>query len=299
MRNKLLILFLLSVLMTGAAYQTDPVIVAAGDIAACGLPFDEKTADLLDNIDGAVLALGDTVYPDGTADQFAQCYDPTWGRHKKRTYPTLGNHEYNTKGATGYFDYFGARARPEGYSYYSFDIGTWHIISLNSNIDARPVGNQGMWLRADLEAHKVKCTLVFFHHPLFSSRPLPDGNLRMKQFWEVLYEYGVDVILNGDVHYYERMMPQTPDGIADPEHGIRQFIVGTGGASLAPNNGASAAPTSEVRSNATHGVLKMILHPDGYSWQFIPIEGGTFRDSGISSCVDPRPTPEVTVESTP
>lgn len=284
--------FLIAVLLvsligsTSAAQNDDPVLVGAGDIAACSLGDDERTADLLDHIDGTVFTAGDNVYPDGSLEQFEKCYDPSWGRHKKRTRPTLGNHDYNTKGAAGYYEYFGKRARPDGLSYYSYDLGTWHIIALNSNIDARAEGSQGEWLRNDLRTHPGKCTLVYFHHPLFVSRG-EGGTVRMKQFWDVLYRYGVDVIVNGDVHYYERFMPQTPTGQPDAEHGIREFIVGTGGATLAKTIGERGLPTSEVRDNSTHGVIKLTLHEGSYSWEFIPVEGGTFHDAGSSPCVDP------------
>lgn len=270
---------------TASAQQDDPVLVGAGDIAACSLPGDEGTADLIDQIEGTVFTVGDNVYPDGTLEQFETCYAHSWGRFKRRTRPTLGNHDYNTKGAEGYFEYFGNRARPEGRSYYSYDLGTWHIIALNSNIDARPEGSQGEWLREELRTHPGQCTLVYFHHPLFVSRG--GGTERMTQFWEVLYRYGVDVIINGDVHYYERFMPQTPTGQPDAEHGIRQFIVGTGGATLAKTVGEHGLPTSEVRDNSTNGVIKLTLHEGSYSWEFIPIVGGTFHDAGSSPCVDP------------
>jgi acid phosphatase type 7 len=290
MRRSRYLLFAIVMLISGIGRATSaqgdaPVLVGAGDISACSLPGDDRTADLLDQIEGTVFTVGDNVYPDGTLEQFETCYEPTWGRHKRRTRPTLGNHDYNTKGAEGYFEYFGNRARPEGRSYYSYDLGTWHIVALNSNIDARPEGLQGEWLREDLRTHPGKCTLVYFHHPLFVSRG--GGTERMTQFWEVLYRYGVDVIINGDVHYYERFMPQTPTGQPDTEHGIRQFIVGTGGATLARTVGERGLPTSEVRDNSTNGVIKLTLHDGSYEWEFIPIVGGTFHDAGSSPCVDP------------
>jgi hypothetical protein len=264
----------------------DPVLVGAGDIASCRLPYDEQTAKLLDEIEGTVFTVGDNVYPNGTLEEFQQCYDPSWGRHKKRTWPTLGNHDYNTRAATGYFEYFGKRAKPQGTTYYSYDLGTWHIIALNSNIDARSEGFQGQWLKADLEAHRTRCTLVYFHHPLFSSQEY-NTLTRLKRFWDVLYEYGVEVIVNGDAHCYERFMPQTPDGTPDPERGIRQFIVGTGGATLLRQMGTRVLPTSEVRDNSTHGVIKFTLHADSYSWEFVPVEGGTFCDAGSAPCFSP------------
>lgn len=276
--------------LVSLAQSTPPpaeaVIVGAGDIAACELPDDEATARLLDGIAGTVIAVGDTVYPDGTLDDYQRCYDPSWGRHKQRTRPVAGNHEYNTKGAAGYFAYFGALAKPQGTSYYAFKRGTWLILALNSNLDARPEGDQGRWLRDTLENNPSPCTLAIFHHPLFSSYAHGD-NSRMRQFWEVLYASGVDVIINGDSHLYERFAPQTPAGIADPEHGIRQFIVGTGGAILVRDVGVRRLPTSEVLDHATHGVIKLTLRSNQYEWEFVPVAGKSFRDAGSGPCVSP------------
>jgi hypothetical protein len=268
------------------AGPADPVLVGAGDIASCGLDGDEKTARLLDDIEGTVFTVGDNVYPDGTAEQFRDCYGPSWGRHKNRTRPVPGNHDYGTTRATAYYEYFGRRAGQPGLGFYSYDLGAWHIIALNSSIGLPHGSAQEKWLRADLQANPTACTLVYWHHPFFSS--LRDGNTPyMRHTWDVLYMYGADIVINGDNHLYERFALQTPTGFAAPGRGIRQFTVGTGGATLARSVGARQAPSSEVRDNSTWGVLKLTLRPTSYDWEFIPVEGGTFRDSGSAPCVNP------------
>ena len=263
------------------------VLVGAGDIADCTRTGDEATADLLDGIPGTVFTLGDNVYEDGTDAEFANCYDPNWGRHKARTKPSVGNHEYNTPGASGYYNYFGAAAGDPTKGYYSYDEGDWHIIVLNSNCSQ--VGGcgandpQGQWLEADLAANPRTCTLAYWHHPLFSS----GGNdLKSQDFWTLLYEAGADLVLNGHKHSYERFALQDPNGVADPEHGIRQIVVGTGGAGLS-SLPPQAAPNSEVKDSSSEGVLKLTLQPTSYDWEFIPIPGDTLTDSGSASCVSP------------
>jgi acid phosphatase type 7 len=269
---------------TETPVEDDPVFVGAGDIASCGLPNDEATAKLLDGIEGTMFTAGDNVYNSGTASEFQQCYEPTWGRHKKRTRPSPGNHDYGSLGAAPYFDYFGENAGPKGRGYYSFDLGAWHIISLNSNIAAGANSEQVKWLRDDLVQNKAVCTLAYWHHPLFSSGA--HGNdPRMKEIWKVLYESGVDVVINGHDHTYERFAQQTPDGKADPGRGIREFVVGTGGAFLYAFRQVPNA-NSEVRHNLTFGVLKLTLHAESYDWEFVPVAGKTFTDSGATLCVD-------------
>ncbi len=269
----------------------DPVFVGAGDIAACSLPGDEATAKLVEQVlkDGnaTVFTTGDNVYPSGTADLFQKCYSPSWGHFKARTRPAPGNHDYLVPWADPYFDYFGRRAGPPRNGYYSFNLGAWHVISLNSNIDARPAASpQGKWLRRDLGANRAVCALAYWHEPVFGSALKPGEKRRMQDIWQMLYEYGVDVVLTGDAHYYERFAPQDARGQADPR-GIREFIIGTGGATLAKKMGDQAAPNSEIRDNSTWGVLKLTLHATGYDWEFIPVEGGTFHDSGSAPCVVP------------
>ncbi len=233
----------------------------------------------------AVLGLGDAQYCCGDLDAFKASYDRTWGRLKQITYPVAGNHEYDTRGATGYFDYFGERAGPRGEGYYSFDLGTWHFIALNSEcgqVGGCDAGSpQGRWLKADLEAHGTSCTLAFWHRPMFSSGP--HGNDQSyRAFWHLLYEAGVDVILNAHDHIYERFAPQTPAGVLDRSRGIRQFTVGTGGGSHYMI--VSAQPNSEVRDNTAYGILRMTLRAASYDWVFMPAPPGTFTDSGSGAC---------------
>lgn len=262
------------------------VLVGAGDIAGCSYEADEATASLLDDIGGTVMTLGDNAYHNGTAAEFRECYEPTWGRHKDRTRPAPGNHEYYTSNASAYFDYFGEAAGDPDKGYYSYDLGEWHVIVLNSDCNDDMGGCDGdspmvRWLREDLDKNPAPCTLAYWHNPLFSSGE--HGNQdRTKPFWRALHEANADVVVNGHDHSYERFAPQDPDGVADPEQGIRQFVVGTGGVALRPFG--EAKPNSEVRNNGTHGVLKLDLKETGYDWEFVPVEGETFTDSGSGDC---------------
>jgi hypothetical protein len=264
------------------------VLVGAGDIASCSSEGDEATASLLENIPGTVFTTGDNVYPDGSSTEFANCYDPSWGRLKARTYPSPGNHDYHITDAAGYFNYFGPAAGDPTKGYYSYDLGTWHIIVLNSNIPVEAGSPQEQWLRADLAAHPVACTAAYWHHPRFSSGIRHGSNTRLQPLWQALYDYGADVVMVGHEHNYERFAPQDPNGKADPARGIRQFVIGSGGRSHY-EFGAPIA-NSEIRNGDTHGVLKLTLHPTSYSWEFIPEAGGSFTDSGNSPCVQPEIT---------
>ncbi|MCM8750529.1 metallophosphoesterase [Thermomicrobiaceae bacterium CFH 74404] len=271
--------------LQGKVEQADPVLFAVGDIASCKSEGDEATAALLDGQPGLIAALGDTVYESGKPEEYAQCFAPAWGRHKERIRPAVGNHEYKTPGASGYFAYFGELAGEPGKGYYSYDLGRWHIVVLNSN--CKQVGGchadspQAEWLRSDLAAHPTQCAVAYWHHPRFSSGQ--HGDFRsMQAIWEILYEYGVDVVLTGHDHDYERFAPLNDQGQVDPERGIRSFVVGTGGRSLRPF--AEIHPASEVRDHQTYGVLKLTLRPDSYEWQFIPAAGGTFTDAGQGTC---------------
>jgi hypothetical protein len=265
-----------------------PVVVAAGDIADCAKEGDEATATLVGGIEGTVLTLGDNAYPEGTAEDFAGCYDPSWGQFKARTRPSPGNHEYHTEGARGYFDYFGEAAGDPDEGYYSYDLGAWHIVALNSNcgegeIRCGPGSAQVRWLEEDLANNDEEaCTLAYFHHPLFTSGEYRPGEERMERLWEVLYDAGVDVVLNGHDHNYQRFAPQDPEGRADPEDGIREFVVGTGGRS----NYQISQPivNTEVYNDDTYGVLKLTLHPKRYEWEFVPVDGESFTDSGAAQC---------------
>jgi hypothetical protein len=263
-----------------------PVLVGAGDIASCqDLSGAEATAKLLDTIPGVVFTAGDNAYESGTAEEFRNCYQPTWGRHKDRTYPSVGNHEFHSESATPYFEYFGANAGDPRQGYYSYDLGTWHIIVLNSECDEVGGCQQGSreekWLGSDLDAHPAHCILAYWHKPLFSSGAKHGNDPEVKPFWIDLYKRRATVVINGHDHDYERFAPQDPDGKPD-SRGIREFVAGTGGRNHRPF--AAPLPTSEVRNADTFGVLKMTLHPDGYEWEFIPEAGKTFHDSGAGSC---------------
>ena len=267
---------------------TDVVLVGAGDIASCDdLAGAQATADLLDKIPGTVFTVGDLAYPEGTDEQFAKCYGPTWGRHKARTRPVPGNHEYHTDGASGYARYFGAAAGDSTKGYYSYDLGGWHIVALNSECDA--VGGCGagspeeQWLRKDLADHYVLCTLAYWHKPLFSSGSKHGDDPEVKAFYQALYDAGAEIVINGHDHDYERFAPQNPNGVADPARGVREFVVGSGGKNSHRAFGKADA-NSEVRNADTFGVLKLTLRPSSYSWEFVPQAGKTFSDSGSGLC---------------
>ena len=273
---------------TQSSSASDPVFVGAGDIASCDdLSGAEATAKLIDKIPGTVFAAGDLAYQDGTDEQFAKCYGPTWGRFKERTRPVPGNHEYHSSGASGYARYFGEIAGDPKKAYYSYDLGQWHIVALNSECDkvggCGPDSEQGKWLQQDLTNRPAGCTLAYFHKPLFSSGLAHGNDLQMKPLWDILYHDGADIVINGHDHDYERFAPQDPNGKADPQHGIREFVVGTGGKNSHRFFGL-IKPNSESHQANTFGVLKLTLHPKGYDWQFIPQEGKSFTDSGTGSC---------------
>jgi hypothetical protein len=284
-----------------ALTQADPLIAAAGDIACSsagkggGSCAQQATSDLLvgRGLD-AVLTLGDNQYEDGALDAFQSYFDPTWGRVKPLIRPAVGNHEYGTSGASGYFSYFGAAAGPPT-GYYSFDLGAWHLIALNSNCGSVPCGPgsaQLRWLQSDLAAHRSTCTLAYWHHPHFSSGPHGDGG-STDDLWTALYGGGADVVLNGHDHDYERFAPQTPAATADPAYGIREFVVGTGGRSH--YSFTQIKPNSEVRNADTFGVLELTLHQASYDWRFVPEAGKSFTDTGSGACHAAPGTPLVTL----
>ena len=292
----------------GPTPELEPVIAAAGDIA-CDPGFthfnnglgatsrcrQKYTSDLLVNAGlAAVLPLGDVQYDCGSATEFARSYHLSWGRVKAITRPAIGNHEYHTSGGTGcsssangngYFGYFGAAAGEPGKGYYSYDIGAWHLVALNSNCSFVSCGSssaQVQWLRGDLAAHPAKCTLGYWHHPRFTSGTNSPGSNSVTPLYQALYDYGADVVLVGHDHHYERFAPQSPAGGRDLARGIRQFLVGTGGRGFHPVK--SPRPNSEVRNNVTFGVLKLTLRPASYDWQFVPEAGKSFRDAGSQAC---------------
>jgi hypothetical protein len=266
-------------------------LVGAGDIAWCGnLSGAQATAKLIDKIPGTVFAAGDLAYDKGTFEEFQACYQPTWGRFKKRTKPAPGNHEYSGSDASGYFRYWGTQAGDPEKGYYSFDLGAWHVIALNTNCDVQPLGGcregspEEIWLREDLAAHSNRCIVAFGHHALFSSgfSAKHARHTELHAFWRDLYAAHADLILAGHEHSYERFAPQDPDGKADAENGIRQITVGTGGRSHTFLG--YAEENSEVRNSDTFGVLKLTLSPGKFKWEFVPEAGGTFRDSGEGTC---------------
>jgi len=266
-------------------------LVGAGDIVGCSdLSGAEATAKLIEAIPGTVFAAGDLAYQRGTYEEFIKCYGPTWGRFKARTRPTPGNHEYNGAPATGYFRYWDGLAGDPGKGYYSYDLGSWHIVVLNTNCGSSQLGGcaegspEETWLKQDLAAHPNVCTLAYGHHALFSSGLLPKHaeHPELRALWQDLYDAHADLVLAAHEHSYERFAPQNPQGNPDPDHGIREIVVGTGGRSHTPLG--YAKPNSEVRDDKTYGVLKLTLSPGKYSWEFIPILGKSFRDSGEGIC---------------
>ena len=264
-------------------------IAAAGDIGECfGLPASQsaasRTAALVSGNDALVLTPGDHAYEDGTPAEFANCFDPTWGAFKDRIRPAPGNHDYNTPKGEGYFSYFGAQAGPGRRGYYSFDYGGWHFISLDSVVeDTSAASEQYRWLVADLASSRdTLCTIAFWHHPLFNSGERYGPDPKMKPFFEALYNGGVEMVLSGHDHVYERFAPQTANGAADPARGVRQFVIGTGGHSL--YKFGPPAPNSEVRVEGVWGILRLTLGEGSYSWQFVPVGGAAAIDSGRDVC---------------
>ena len=261
-----------------------PKLLAAGDVASCGSTGDEATARLLDTLPGPIAALGDLAYTNGTASEFASCYDPSWGRHKARTHPVPGNHEYNTTGAVPYYNYFGAAAGDPSRGYYSYQVGSWHVVALNSNCSA--IGGcdenspQYRWLQAGLTANRRKCTVAYMHHPYLSSGQngsTPD----LRPLMRLLYNNNVEIVLAGHDHTYERFNPITPEGVPDPAKGLRLFVVGTGGRDL--YNFTRVLPNSDFRYNQNFGVLRIVTKEAAYDWRFVNIAGITV-DGGSGVC---------------
>jgi hypothetical protein len=292
-RAELIPLLLLGLVISwrdvGLGAQSGPaVLVGAADIARCTRTEHELTAKLVDRIEGTVFTAGDHAYPYGRPQDFLNCYDPSWGRHRRRTRPAPGNHDYDFADGAAYFDYFGANAGPRGLGYYSYDLGAWHVVALNSNANASSWGAaQERWLVDDLRTHPAVCTLAYWHHPRFSSGERYGDQLHVATLFRIIYDHGVDVLVAGHDHIYERFAPQNPEGKADPS-GVREFIAGTGGGRR--YNIGSIKPNSEARSNTTAGVLKFTLYPTSYDWEFIPVAGrrllvlSRFTDKGNAAC---------------
>ncbi|MBN1654308.1 MAG: metallophosphoesterase [Deltaproteobacteria bacterium] len=259
-------------------------VYAAGDIGRCGTENDTLTGNLLDSLEGPILVLGDAAQGDGSWSDFINCFDPPWGRHKERMYPTPGNHEYYVRDADAYFDYFGDAAGERGKGYYSFDIGDWHVVSLNTNcseVMCSEGSEQEMWLRQDLAASDKACTLAFGHHPRYSSGKHGDTSA-IKPLWQALIDHGAEIVLAGHDHAYQRYWPMDAEGNLSAT-GLTEFVVGTGGSSLRsfPN---PQPCTCAIRQNTSFGVLRLTLKAKSFEWEFIPVEAGSFSDSGRAYC---------------
>ncbi len=280
------------------------ILLAAGDIAFCerswrrklkdwfegssGEPGAPATAALLDHLPGTIAIMGDLAYWNGSIGDFKECYDRSWGRHKARSRPVPGNHEYRSPAARPYFDYWGTAAGETGKGYYSFDLGAWHIVALNSALPAEVRPEQDAWLRRDLAASDARCVLAFWHHPLFSSGKNRDQP-RMRDAYRALYKAGASLVLAGHDHNYERFAPMDPEGRLDPQRGIRSFVVGTGGGQLkALAISDPPRENSEVVDGSTWGVLELVLHEKHYAWRFVPVENASFEDSGRGDCAARR-----------
>ena len=264
-------------------------LVGAGDIAECGDATDDSTAALLGRIGGTVFTAGDNAYPDGYYQDYANCWASSWGRYQAVVHPAAGNHEYHdsiASGAADYYRYFfrehGTVVGDSGRYYYSYDLGAWHIVVLNTFIDMSAGSPQEQWLRADLAASTKRCTLAYMHYARFSSGSVHGSYPAVQPLWQALYDYGAEIAIAGHDHEYERFAPQTPDGHLDTARGIRAFVVGTGGGGL--YSFGTPLPNSEVRNSSTWGVLKLTLADGSYSWEFVPITGQTFTDSGSGTC---------------
>jgi hypothetical protein len=266
-----------------AASANDPVLVGAGDIGSCSSKGDEATALLLASIPGTIFTAGDNAYPNGSATDFTRCFQPSWGRFRDRIRPAPGNHDYNTSNATGYFGYFGSAAGDSSKGYYSYDLATWHIVVINSNIARDAHSPQYAWLMQDLAAHRGAHILAYWHHPRYSSGEHGD-NASMDPIWDLLCDARTEVVIVGHDHDYERFAPINKDGQRDNVNGIREFVVGTGGASHYDSHRVEA--NSEVQNFDTFGVLKLTLHAESYDWEFVPVAGQTFTDSGSSPTHD-------------
>ena len=268
----------------------DAVLVDAGDIVMCGGDASAGTAQLIDRFPGAaIFTAGDTSNNTGTPAQYRDCVDKTWGRFKDRIYPDPGNHDYMTANAYGYFQYFGQAAGDPHGGYYSFNLGAWHIVMLNSECHeiggCQPGSPQETWLKADLAAWPTKCSMAVMHRPLFVSGA-PD-NPQVRPLWQDLDDDDAELVISGHEHHYERFAPLDPNGRPDPDRGIREIIVATGGAILEDPKGPQI-PNSEVIISGEYGIIKLTLHPTSYEWEFIPVqdgdEPGIKSDSGQGIC---------------
>jgi hypothetical protein len=269
-----------------SAAPGEAILVGAGDIASCtNLRGSAATAALIDRIGGTVFAAGDAAYPSGSLEQFQTCYDPTWGQFRARTKPAVGNHEYETPGAAGYFAYFGAAAGDPSKGYYAFTLNGWRVYVVNSTCSevggCQRGSQQERWLRSDMAAHPAACSLAIWHHPRFSSGPT-GSDREMQDMWADLYAGGAEMLIVGHDHNYQRFAPLDAAGRVDSKRGIREFVVGTGGGSHEPIG--KVAPGTEVHNQDTFGVLKLTLKARSFTWQFVPEQGKTFSDRGQGTC---------------
>ncbi len=279
-------------LVPGVAAQPVDLLIA-GDIAECGLPGAAMTADLLDKLPGRILAVGDLAYPGGSARDFRKCYDPTWGRHKDRTWPLPGNHDYGTARGADYYNYWGSRAGDGGKGYYGFDYGTWRVVTLNSMLNREAQEAQQRWLATELAATPARCILAAWHHPLFSTG-VHGYNNKMLPEYRLLQAAGATVVLTAHDHDYERFAPLGPKGEYNFADGLHNFVVGTGGGELRqrpfrdPISVMTNPRPGELQSQffqaTTHGILRLRLAADSFEWEFLPAPAGPPLDSGQANC---------------
>jgi acid phosphatase type 7 len=300
----LVLIVVLGVLSSGIIGQSGPgpstsptaedlegILVGAGDIATCPGNADEETAALIDQVvaewpDAIVFTTGDNVYPGGSIEEYRECFEPSWGRHRSRTRPAVGNHDFGETKAAGYHEYWGERGGEFDRYYYSYDVGEWHVVVLSAechrvgcDLDSED-GEQAEWLVADLEASDARCTIAIWHDPRWSSGRY--GNNRdYATFWEILHDHGAEMVINGHEHLYERFEPMDPDGAVDRDRGIMQFTVGTGGGEL--RGFESIHPNSAARASE-YGVLQLSLGQGRYEWAFLPVDEQGSRDSGSGAC---------------
>jgi acid phosphatase type 7 len=286
-----------SAVITQLAEPEPAILIGAGDISVCGLQGDDRTAELVEKLldqypQAQVFTAGDNAQLNGEMFEYSDCFRRTWGRFLDRIHPSPGNHDWSTDEGSPYFFYFGARAGKFGLGYTSYDLGAWHIVSLNSNCSAvgcavcdyRGCSDHSIqleWLKRDLQQHEQLCTLLYWHHPLRSSGVVPIAQ-NSAPLWRAAANAGADVVINGHDHHYERFAPLDGDGNVDIANGIRSFIVGTGGAWLF--DVGQPLPITEALDNSTMGVILFKLYSDSYEWEFHPVDGGSFRDSGSGLC---------------
>jgi hypothetical protein len=271
---------MVSILMGGKltdvyAATNTAVMVGAGDISTCSNDNDAKTAQLLGSISGTVFTTGDNVYNSGTSTEYTNCYKPTWGLYKSRTKPVPGNHDYITSGASGYFNYFGVSR------YYAYNLGAWRIYALNSEIDTSSTSAQVQWLKNDLVANPKKCVMAYWHRPRWSSGSAHGSDSKVQPIWSALVNAKAELVVNGHEHNYERFAPMNNTGQAVTK-GVREIVAGTGGASH--YGFGTILSASRARNANTYGVLKLTLRSTGYDWQFVPIAGQSYTDSGSTNC---------------